>query len=271
MTAFFSDLILGVVQGITEWLPVSSEGINTLILLHFFHKPLSEAIRLSIWLHTGTLLAALVYFRRDVVELLRYLPRYLRGLGGGSQTERDRLTTFLVVSTVCSAVIGAPLMVFGLSQWEIPTGWVIAVIGIFLIVTGLVQRYARRSSGTKTTAGIKDAVLLGVVQAFSVIPGLSRSGITVSALLFRGYEARAAMRLSFLMSIPVVLVAGVGLGLLGGASFDLPALGGIAAAFVFGLLTIGALLRLANRIPFWQFCLFLGGVSLLPLLLEAFS
>ncbi len=264
----FQGLALGVVQGITEWLPISSEGIITLILLHFFQKPLAEAIQLSIWLHTGTVLAALIYFRRDIMELLRYLPRYVRALGTGDRTERDAMITFLIVSTVFSGVIGAPLMVFGLSQEAVPAGLVMAIIGVFLITTGVVQKYALRSLGTKTTTGIKDAIALGVVQAFSVFPGLSRSGLTVSVLLFRGYDIKYAMRISFLMSIPVVLAAEVGLGLIGGVTFDLPSVSGIVTAFFFGLLTIDALMRIAHRIQFWKFCIFLGGLSLLPLLLE---
>ena len=266
MTSFFQGLILGAVQGITEWLPISSEGINTLILLHFFQKPLTEAIEISIWLHTGTLFAALIYFRRDIADLLRHLPQYVRELGSGG-TERNTLITFLLISTLLTGVVGAPLMVFGLSQKAIPTGLVMAIIGVLLIITGVVQKYARRSSETKATIGIKDALVLGVVQAFSILPGLSRSGLTMSALLLRGYDAKAAIRLSFLMSIPVVLAAEVGLGLINGVSFALPVLSGIVAAFVLGILTISILLRIATRIHFWQFCLFLGGLSLLPLLI----
>ncbi|GAG15447.1 unnamed protein product, partial [marine sediment metagenome] len=101
--------------------------------------------------------------------------------------------------------------------------------------------------------------MLGVVQAFSAFPGLSRSGLTVSTLLLRGYDAKLAIRMSFLMSIPAVLAAEVGLSIIDGVSFDLMALCGIAAAFVLGILSIGALLRIATRIHFWKFCLFLGG------------
>jgi undecaprenyl-diphosphatase len=202
---------LGTVQGITEWLPISSEGVNTLILLHFFQESPATAIRTSIWLHTGTLLAASIYFRREILALLRHLPQNIRKLGAASGTEQNTLTSFLIVSTLVTGAVGAPLMVFGLSQGKIPTGLVMAIIGVLLIITGLVQKYALRSSGTRTMGGIKDAIVLGVVQAFSVFPGLSRSGLTVSTLLFRGYDARHAMRISFLMSIPVVLAAEVGL------------------------------------------------------------
>jgi undecaprenyl-diphosphatase len=268
MPSFVQGIVLGIVQGITEWLPVSSEGINTLIQLHFFDEPLAEAIRVSLWLHAGTLIAAVLYFRKDITELLRHLPQYTRELKSSQATERSKLISFLVISTALTGAIGAPLLLIGLEQEEVPAGIVMAVIGGFLIITGLVQRYAPRFSGTKETTSIKDAVIVGVVQAFAAFPGLSRSGLTISALLFRGYDPQRAIKISFLMSIPVVLAAEIGLGLIDGASFDVAAICGLAAAFVFGILTIGALIKLAARVRFWKFCIVLGILSLLPLLIE---
>jgi undecaprenyl-diphosphatase len=263
-------LILGVVQGIAEWLPISSEGINTLILIHFFDEPTDEAIARTIWLHLGTLLAALLYFRREVSGLLRHLPQYATERGDSKRSELNALTTFLMVSTVLTGVVGAPLIVIGLRQESVPAGAIMAIIGAFLIITGLVQRYARLSTGTETTPGRKDAVLLGVVQGFSALPGLSRSGLTVSALLFRGYETERAVGLSFLMSIPVTLAAAVGISVFGGVSVDLAAVGSVVTAFLFGILTIGALMRIATRVAFWKFCIIVGVLSLLPLLIERF-
>jgi undecaprenyl-diphosphatase len=282
---FWQGLVLGAVQGIAEWLPVSSEGINTLILLNFFQKTPAEAVLISIWLHTGTVLAALVYFRKDVMAILGNLPQYFKRLGTGNRSEWDTITTFLIIASLLTGIIGAPMIILGLNQEEVLTDNLItltagftvtftlasiamAVIGIFLIVTGLLQKYAARVSGNKTRVGVKDAILLGVVQAFSVLPGLSRSGLTVSALLFRGCEAKYAIRLSFLMSIPVLLAAVVGLGVIGGVDFSPAYLGSTAAAFLFGILTVGALLKIANRIQFWKFCFILGGLSFLPLVIE---
>jgi len=268
VTAFFEGLVLGAVQGIVEWLPISSEGVNTLILIHFFDKPLGEAIAISLWLHMGTVLAALVYFRKEVADVLRHLPQYVRELGASSGSDGNALITFLILSTLLTGMLGAPLLVFSLDERELPAGTVMAIIGAFLITTGLVQRYTRRSRGQRTKPGIRDAVLLGVVQSFSAFPGLSRSGLTLSAFLFRGFDVKQAIRLSFLMSIPVVLGAEIGLVLLDKVTYDLMAIGGVITAFVFGILTIGILLRIARRIAFWKFCLFLGVLSLLPLLIE---
>ena len=190
MTEFFQGLLLGVVQGIAEWLPVSSEGINTLILVRFFDEPTGEAIAESIWLHLGTLLAALVYFRKEVAALLCHLPRYVREFGTPESTEPGPLLTFLIVATALTGIVGAPILLLELSQESVPAGAVMAVIGAFLIVTGLVQRLAqaRGGSGSRTSPLRRDAVLTGVVQGLAAFPGLSRSGLTVSALLLRGYE-----------------------------------------------------------------------------------
>lgn len=266
--SLFAYLLLGAVQGITEWLPISSEGINTLIMVNLFHQPVAEAVNISIWLHSGTLLAALIYFRKEITQLLRNLPQYARELRGSAHSEASWLTTFLIISTLLTGIVGAPLFVFGLGDKEIPAGLVTAIIGIFLIITGLVQRYARKLSGTKAISDVKDAILLGVVQAFSVFPGLSRSGLTVSALLFRGYNSAQVIRLSFLMSIPAVLAAEIGLALIDEVDFALPAIGSVVISFVLGFLTIGALIRIAPRIAFWKFCIFIGVLSLLALVIE---
>ena len=120
------SLVLGIIQGIAEWLPISSQGINNLVLLHFFEKTPSEAIRISIWLHTGTVLAAIVYFRKEISDLLRHFPGYLREWRVSGQQERDATTTFLIISTLLTGVVGAPLLILGLNQETIPAGLFIA-------------------------------------------------------------------------------------------------------------------------------------------------
>ncbi len=269
MPPLLIGLVLGVVQGITEWLPISSEAMNTLILLNLGKSP-AEAVYLAIWLHVGTVLSATVYFRRDVIDIIRKLPAYARSVVRRKTASGDPLITYLLIATGLTGAIGAPLLLFSLDrEISLPPGAAMAIIGVFLIITGLVQRYARRAYGTRTVPRVADAILLGVVQAFTVLPGLSRSGLTVSALLFRGYQAQQAVRLSFIMSIPVVLGAGIGLNLVGGARFDIASISGIAAAFVLGLLTIGVLVRIAKTVNFWKFCVLLGALSLLPLVIQA--
>jgi undecaprenyl-diphosphatase len=167
-----------------------------------------------------------------------------------------------VISTLLTGVLGAPLFVYGLNEKEIPAMEMTMIIGGLLIVTCILQRFTAGFAASRTRPGTKDAVLLGVVQSLSVFPGLSRSGLTVSALLFRRYEAIQAIRLSFLMSIPVVLAAEIGLALIDGIEFSLVVIAGVLTAFVLGLLTISLLIRIATRVAFWKFCVVLGIISL---------
>ncbi len=264
----FEDLFLGTVQGITEWLPISSKGINTLIQSYFSSAPLAEAVKFSIWLHTGTLLAASVYFRNDIVNLLRHIPRYIRERETGAETDHHSLIGFLAISTAMTGLIGFPLLMMGLNDVDISPAAMMALVGFFLMISGLVQKYAQGFSGSRVRPGARDAIFLGVVQASSIIPGISRSGVTTSTLLLRGFDASQALRISFLMSIPTVAGAEIGLGLLGEATFTQSAVIGILASFLVGLFTIRALLRAAARFKFWKLCLLLGGLSILPLLVE---
>jgi len=266
---FLQGFILGVIQGITEWLPISSEGISSLVLVNIFHLSLSEAVFLALWLHLGTLLAAAYYFRQELVTLTRRLPTYVRDIRHFNTSPQGNLITFLIVATLASAAIGAPLFLLALDKLEFSGSLATAIIGLFLLITGIVQKCAlsRRNMEDKLP-GIKDSLLVGVVQAFSVLPGLSRSGLTVSVLLFRQYRAEQALKLSFLLSIPVVLVAVVGLGLMGEVNFSPGAISGILSSALLGFLTIKGLMKFALKVPFWGVCIFLGLLSLVPWLLS---
>lgn len=258
----FEPVLLGVLQGITEWLPVSSEGVSSLVMMNLFGKSLSEAVFLSLWLHTGTLLAALVYFREDVAGILKNLPSYARNFK--STKGFNGITTFLVLATILTGLIGAPLLLFGLNELNVSLNFAMALVGALLIITGLLQKFTVRT-GLRKEPGIRDSVITGIVQGFSVLPGLSRSGLTTSILLFRKYRAKDALRLSFLMSIPAILAAEIGLGVLGKINFDLYSGIAVFFAFVTGLATIKFLMKTAERINFGWFCIFLGLISIMAL------
>lgn len=254
-------VLLGIVQGITEWLPVSSEGMSSLIMVTLFEKSLQEAIFLSIWLHTGTLLAAMVYFRREVVGIIRNLPSYnMKSMG-----DLNGITTFLIVATLVTAIIGGPLLVFGLGTMEFSGNHAMAFIGLLLILTGLLQRFSKKTGKLKKELKIRDAILVGALQAFAVLPGLSRSGLTTSFLLLEKYKAGDALRLSFLMSIPAVIVAEIGLGVLGKLSFDFYSAVALIFSFLFGLATIKILMEITEKINFGWFCIILGLISVMSI------
>ncbi len=246
-------LILGLLQGVTEWLPVSSQG-QTVLVSQLFGMPVARSLDLSIWLHTGTLLAATVYFRHDLMGLLK--------------AERRNLLGFLIISTALTALVGGPLyLLFAGAFSDLAGEAVIAFVGLLLIVTGLVQRSAAPSTREGEGAGGRDAAVAGLLQGLSALPGISRSGITTSALLLRGFSANAALRLSFLMSIFAVSAAEIGLHIRGGFIVSGQAAIAMAGAFATGLLTIDVLLRVAHRIEFWKFLVLLGLLSMVPLAL----
>jgi len=238
-------LVFGTLQGIFEWLPVSSEGILTLAAVQM---AVAQPLQLALYLHLGTVLAVLVYFRKDIAALPR----------------DKKLLRFLGIATACSLPLGLALYMV-LKQLSFGSPYWYLIVGLGLIATALFIH--KKKGGLKTTKKTtdKDAVIAGVLQGFAVIPGISRSGITLFALLGTGYTPRAALVLSFLMSVPVVLAANA-LVLLDGFVVVPEHLLGLVPAFVFGILSIGALLKLAEKIEFSWFALVFGAISLLAFL-----
>lgn len=249
-------MIIGLLQGVLEWLPVSSQGSLVLLMVALLGFEPADALSLSVYLHIGTGFAALTYFRGDISRTLRR----------GSEPDR-RLFRFLVVATVMTCALGLPLFMFA-RMASIYGEALLGLTGVALLSTGMVERSARRrGSRTAEDLSLGEGVLLGLVQGVSAIPGVSRSGVTTSALLLKGFSGEEAFRISFLMSIPAVFAATVGLALVEGA----PPIGAdlmvaVAASFLSALLSIDLLLRAARRFRFWILCIALGALALLPLI-----
>lgn len=251
--------MFGVLQGIFEWLPISSTGELVIIMTQFFDYAAERALGLSFLLHIGTSFSAIVYFRKDVRNILIQLPKYKPRFNEG-----NKLVSFLIISTIISGVLG--VIVYKLTEELVFSGEILlAVVGIALIITGIVQKFSKQD-GKKSATDItlNDSILLGVVQAFSAIPGLSRSGITVSAFLFRGYTGKDSLRLSFLMGIPAVLGAQVGLIAINGIpEITVEFVVALFSAFIVGYFSISLLLKLAAKISFWLFTIIIGSLALL--------
>lgn len=257
-------VILGIVQGVTEWLPVSSEGVNSLIMVKFFGRGLVDAVSIAVWLHAGTLLAATVYFRSEIGKILENVPPYLKNVRADSYY--SKITSFLIISTFVTGIVGLPVLLLGLTKIDFSGELATAFIGVLLIITGVIQKYVKKPVSGKEVK-LVDSIIVGCAQAFSILPGLSRSGLTVSALLLRKYRAEDALKLSFLMSIPAVLFVEIGLGLLKKIVFDAYTLLAVALSFAFGLLTIGWLMRISKELNFGNFCIFLGLLSIASMFL----
>ena len=263
----FEQIILGAVQGIFEWLPVSSEGIIVLIQKNFFKSEadLEIIIKYALFLHLGTFLAALIYFYKDVLKLIKALFNFK-----SANSKTREMLKFLIISSLISGFFGFILMkVFtGIEeQLSLSTKIITLTIGLLLLITGWLQIKAKNSTNKEIKKiENKDSILLGFVQALAALPGLSRSGLTVSALLLRKFNSASALKLSFLMSLPMVLGGNIILNF-NSVNFSFNSFLGLLFSFIFGLLTIGLLLKIAKKINFGYFVLVFGGLVIISLLL----
>jgi undecaprenyl-diphosphatase len=254
--------IVGLLQGVFEWLPISSEGNVSLYLTVVEGLPAEAAVRYSLFLHAGTAVAAVAYYRGDVADLLRALPDWRPRAAFEAGDRAD--TTFLAAATLVSGGVGiAAFLALEAVVSEVSGGVFVALVGVLLVLTGVVQRVAEGSLGNRETPMALDALLVGILQGLAILPGVSRSGTTVSALLLRGYEAPVAFRLSFLLSIPAALGAGV-LALLDAGFPDIgvaAAVLALATSALVGYATIDGLLRIVSRVAFWAVCVGLGTLA----------
>jgi len=254
-------LVLGVVQGITEFLPISSSG--HLVLAQRFLGIDPPGVLLEALLHWGTLAAILVVFRSDLVALAR-------SLTPNGTIEGRKEIGLIAAATVPIVVLGlllrssigtlfASLHVLGAS---------FLATGLLLALTGVVHRRAQRNQ-----AGFVDALGIGLAQAAALLPGLSRSGATIAAGVFSGLTPRRAARFSFLVAIPALFGAGL-LSLWDAVRSGVGApWGGLAvgtvAAFVVGLLAIKTLLALVSSGRLWTFSIYCASVGIAVLVCAA--
>ncbi|WP_435118903.1 undecaprenyl-diphosphate phosphatase [Halolamina sp. C58] len=257
---FVVALVVGILQGIFEWLPISSEGNITIVLSALGRSP-EAGVAFALFLHLGTALAATVYYRKDLWAVLQLLPTWRPT----NATEGEHATmTFLAIGTLVSGVVGiAAYLTLVDAVSELGGGVFIALIGVLLVLTGAFQYLSQDRLGAGRTPTPRDAVLVGVAQGIAILPGVSRSGMTTGTLLLRGHEGPQAFRFSFLLAIP----ASVGGGLLGyldtGLNTSLVAAGvALGAAAVVGYASIGALLRIVDELPFWGVCVGLGALAI---------
>ena len=247
MEEIVQAIIIGIVQGLTEFLPVSSSA-HLIVLPDIlgWDDPFINSSEFVVMLHMGTLAALLLYFWRDVLDLLAALWALIRERSFGEDPNR-KLALVLLLTIIPAGLFG---LVF--EDW-IDRFFHDAVIVIpFILVAGAAMLWLAERFGTRERdlrqATYGDAAFIGVAQALALFPGISRSGITLAAGMFRGLERDAAARFAFLMGIPII--AGAGLWktrsiVSGGAGdVDIAVLAaGIIAAAVSGWLAIGFLLR----------------------------
>ena len=254
-------IALGLLQGTLEWLPVSSQGIVAAVYTLVFGGDADDAVSYSLWLHAGTVPSVLLAFRAEVVHILRELLTRPENVASKVRVADgpQGLTAFLALATVVSAVVGLPLVLLLDEISAVAGSATMIFVGSALLVTGWVQ-LRRPSSGERAREdlGLRDSLLAGVAQGLSVIPGLSRSGLTVASLLWRGLDRREALVASFLMSVPASVGAALLVGLRGDVAPTAESAVAAAVAFVVGVATIRALVALAERVNFGAFVLLVG-------------
>jgi undecaprenyl-diphosphatase len=252
--------VLGTVQGLTEVLPISSSA--HLILIPKFLKWPESGLTFDVALHIGTFLALALYFWRDILELTG---NFVSACRGGINTPAKRLPFYILAATVPAALVGKTLEgpieeIFRSSPY---------IIALFLILFGLLLAFADTTGAKRwriDKVNLKFAVLIGLAQCLALMPGVSRSGITITAALLLGFHRESAARFSFLISLPIV--AGAALLKVGHlaktgipAGEGLPLAIGISTSAVFGFLSVALLLKLVQRdslYPFVWYRLFAG-------------
>jgi undecaprenyl-diphosphatase len=247
MDTFGQALIMGIVQGLTEFLPISSSGHLIIVPFLFgWTDPFITSLAFSVMLHLGTLGALLVYFRADWVRLIPAGLATIRDRSFRADPDR-RLAWLLVAATIPAAVAG-----FLLSDYIEHAIREVGLVAITLVIGAVILWVADRWGGR--TKGVEDVTFpiagaIGAAQALALVPGISRSGISISAARFAGLDREAAARFSFLMATPITAgavlfeVRKLVTGESGVAVSVAPLLGGMLAAFVSGMIAIGFLLR----------------------------
>jgi undecaprenyl-diphosphatase len=246
-------IIWGLVQGLTEFLPISSSGHLVIIpayLEKFGFDVGAPSLAVSAVLHLGTLAAVLIYFREDVMRVLRFR----------TDSEGRRIALLVAVGTI-PAVIGLPLKdtLETFQETVSNIGWTLMATGLILVIGQRLATGVRQLMDGR----IPDAVWIGVAQAFALIPGISRSGITISTGNGRRFEPAQAARFSFLLGIPAIAGAGIISlpDLIGSGEFGLDLIVGMLVAALSGYFAIAFLLATMKRaglMPFAIYCLTVG-------------
>ncbi len=246
----FQAIILGIVQGITEWLPVSSSG-HLVLFEHLFG--LSQPLLFDIMLHVGSLIVVLYYFRKDIRELIF-------GVFDGDR-EKFRIVLMIIIATIPIALVGYFFQDFIESIFKD-----LRTVGFALLFTSLLlflSRYPKKKEGRMT---YMNALGIGIFQAIAILPGVSRSGSTISSGMMLGVRKEEAARFSFLIFIPAILGAFVlHLGDITAFTDPLPVIIGTLVSAIVGYFTLKLLMNIIKRDKFSWFslyCLLLGIVVL---------
>lgn len=238
-------ILLGLMQGITEWLPVSSEGQTMLAMISWLGIAPKTALSYSLFMHLGTMFAVIVKFRHMLAGILA--------------EPSSRLTETVIIATIFTGLTGIPLYYLFKDSF-IGGREAVLLIGFMLISMGILLRFT--ASGHREYGDMRyvDMILLGLIQGFSILPGVSRSGTTVTTLLIRNFRPEDALTVSFILSIPAVIGALV-LDHSFAAISLVQAISMLLSSFLAGYFSMDLLIRFSRRVNFSMFCLIIGFIT----------
>jgi undecaprenyl-diphosphatase len=257
-------IILGIIQGLTEFLPVSSSGhleIAKAILGE--NKVGEESLLMTVVLHFATALSTIIIFRKDILEILNGLLQF-------KNNDSFWFSLKIVLSMIPAAFVG----VFFNDEIEALFGGALTLVGSMLLVTGLLLFLADKAKASAKKVGIKHAILIGISQAIAILPGISRSGATISTAVLLGIDKEKAARFSFLMVVPLIFGKMAKDILSGDIQYEtttfIPLLVGFIFAFLTGMFACKWMIKLVKSSQlkyFAYYCFAIGGIVIATSLL----
>lgn len=256
---YLEAIILGIIQGLTEFLPVSSSGHLELAKVIFGDNSLpKESLTFTVVLHFATALSTLVVFRKDVIDIIK-------GLFQFKKNEEFLFSAKIIISMIPATIIG---LMFE-EELEAFFNGNVLLVGFMLLITGLLLFLADKAKNTNKNVSNKNAFIIGISQAIAMLPGISRSGATISTSVMLGVDRTKAARFSFLMVVPLIL-GKVAKDLLGGEiSFGNENFGvmaaGFVAAFLAGLIACNWMISLVKNSKLYYFsiyCFIVGTIAI---------
>lgn len=252
-------IILGIIQGLTEFLPVSSSGHLELAKVILGDESLpEESMLMTVVLHAATALSTIVVFRKDILDLLK-------GLFQFKNNEEFKFSLNIVLSMIPAALVGVLLD----EQIEAFFGGKVLLVGAMLLVTAILLIFADKAKDTEKKVGVKEAIIIGISQAIAILPGISRSGATISTSVLLGIDREKAARFSFLMVVPLILgkiakdVLDGAFDVIDGSMLNYGV--GFIAAFVTGILACTWMIKLVKKSKlkyFAYYCLVVGVIAI---------
>ena len=263
MSSIFAAILLGIIQGLTEFLPVSSSGhleITTFILEHFGSEGLPEEnILMTVVLHAATALSTLFIFRDEVAQIFRGLLQF-------KWNEEFRFSLKIIISMLPAAIVG---ILFD-EQIDALFGGRILLVGSMLIVTGLLLFVADKAKNTTQSVGFRQSLIIGIAQVIAILPGISRSGATISTSVILGIDREKAARFSFLMVVPLIfgtMAKDILSGEIAAESAALiPLIAGFVAAFITGLIACKWMISLVKKSQLKYFSYYCFTIGILAII-----